>query len=42
MPDAGKIGVASLDAEEKANGEHAPPEYERDHDKGTLNPEEKP
>ena len=42
MPDAHKIGVASIGGEEKPNGEHAPHEYERDHDKGTLNPEEKP
>jgi MoCo/4Fe-4S cofactor protein with predicted Tat translocation signal len=42
MPDAHRIAVASIDAEEKNEGEHAPHEYERDHDKGTLNPEEKP
>jgi hypothetical protein len=34
MPDASKIAVASIGGEEKTNGP--------DHDKGTLNPKEKP
>jgi hypothetical protein len=42
MPDAHRIAVASIGGEEKAHSEHAPHDYERDHNKGTLNPEEKP
>ncbi len=42
MPDAGKIAVASLGHEKKTTGEQARHDYERDYDKGTLNPEEKP
>ena len=38
MPDAGRIAVASLGHESAKNGQH---DFES-HDKGTLNPEEKP